>query len=113
MDNLLTQQTMQTLKDFQSTKIYKPLGEETTEQRLLLAEYTCAKDTTVEEIQRAWTDEGYSYNNSILGANWYNDYVFILVLSDGSMETLIDRDYFNFAPEKLEQMEEQLFNYVD
>lgn len=104
---------MQTLKDFQSTKIYKPLGEETTEQRLLLAEYNYAKDTTVEEIQRGFASTDYVKDRKIAGANWYNDYVFILVLSDGSMETLIDRDYFNFAPEKLEQTEEQLFNYVD
>lgn len=102
----------QTLTAFRATKTYKPIGIETTEQRLLLAEYTHATDTTVDEIQRAFTDEGYAPNSSIVGAWWYADYVFILALNDGTMETLIDRDYYNFDPIELGKIEEQLFNYV-
>ena len=102
---------MQTFKQFLETKTFKPLGKETAEQRLQLAEYVYANDTTLESIQDSFKSQDRE-SRTIKGVFWYNDLCFILLLSDEEMETLIDRDYFNFTDAEMRQIERQLFEYV-
>lgn len=102
---------MQTFKQFLETKTFKPLGKETAEQRLQLAEHVDAYDLSLKAIQDAFQyrdDE----SRTIKGAFWYNDFCFILLLSDEEMETIIDRDYFNFTDAEMRQIERQLFECV-